>query len=110
MKVTFFKDVFDKASPHHVNILTALDRIKEGQSKETIDEIREGKKDLKKTLPVVCFSGEFATRNDEALFDHSGLIVSISITLMLRGRRQFLPRILSFIAAGFHQVGMVLKP
>lgn len=75
MKVTFFKDVFDKASPHHVNILTALDRIKEGQSKETIDEIREGKKDLKKTLPVVCFSGEFATRNDEALFDHSGLIV-----------------------------------
>ena len=55
--------------------MTALERIKTGQSKTTIDEVRSGNKDAKKKLPVVCFSGEFAARADEALFEHSGLVV-----------------------------------
>ena len=75
MKVTFFKDVFDKNAPHHVNVTTALERIKTGQSKTTIDEVRSGNKEAKKKLPVVCFSGEFAARADEALFEHSALDV-----------------------------------
>jgi hypothetical protein len=75
MKVTFFKDVYDKNAPHHANVMTALERIKTGQSKTTIDEVRSGNKDAKKKLPVVCFSGEFAARADEALFEHSGLVV-----------------------------------
>lgn len=75
MKVTFFKDVFDKSAPHHVNVTTALERIKTGQSKTTIEQVRNGNKDAKKNLPVVCFSGEFSERNDDALFNHSGLIV-----------------------------------
>ncbi len=54
---------------------TALDRIKKGQSKTTIDAVRSGNKDAKKKLPVVCFSGEFATRADDALFEHSSLLV-----------------------------------
>ena len=40
-----------------------------------MSEIREGNKDKKKELPVVCFSGEFSSRSDEALFEHSGYIV-----------------------------------
>lgn len=40
-----------------------------------IDEIRKGDKEKKKSLPVVCFSGEFSQRSDEALFEHSGYIV-----------------------------------
>ena len=75
MKVTFFKDVYDKNAPHHANVMTALERIKTGQSKTTIDEVRSGNKEAKKKLPVVCFSGEFAARADEALFEHSGLVV-----------------------------------
>ena len=75
MKVTFFKDVFDKNAPHHVNVMTALDRIKTGQSKTTIDAVRSGDKNAKKKLPVVCFSGEFASRSDDALFEHSGILV-----------------------------------
>ena len=75
MKVTFFKTVFDKNAPHHVNVSTALDRIKKGQSKTTIDAVRSGNKDAKKKLPVVCFSGEFASRADDALFEHSSFIV-----------------------------------
>ena len=75
MKVTFFKNVFDKNAPHHVSVSTALDRIKTGQSKTTIDAVRSGNKDAKKKLPVVCFSGEFASRADDALFEHSSLLV-----------------------------------
>ena len=38
-------------------------------------EVRKGNKEKKKELPVVCFSGEFLSRKDEDLFNHSGLIV-----------------------------------
>ena len=40
-----------------------------------MSEIRGGDKDKKLELPVVCFSGEFSSRNDEALFEHSGFII-----------------------------------
>jgi hypothetical protein len=40
-----------------------------------VSEIRGGDKDKKLELPVVCFSGEFSSRNDEALFEHSGFII-----------------------------------
>jgi len=40
-----------------------------------VSEIRGGDKDKKLELPVVCFSGEFSSRNDEALFEHSGFVV-----------------------------------
>lgn len=53
----------------------ALKRIREGSSATTIDEVRQGDKEAKKKLPVVLFSGEFSSRNDEALFEHSGFIV-----------------------------------
>lgn len=75
MKVTFFKNVYDKQAPHHVSILTALNRIKEGKSEEAINKVRAGDKEAKKKLPIVCFSGEFSERADDALFEHSGFIV-----------------------------------
>jgi len=40
-----------------------------------VTEVREGNKEKKKELPVVCFSGEFLSRKDEDLFNHSGLII-----------------------------------
>ena len=75
MQVTIFKDVFDKENPHHVPLQTALQRIQNGKSSTKIEEVRSGRKDRKKSLPVVCFSGEFSSRADDALFEHSGFIV-----------------------------------
>ena len=75
MKVTIFKDVKSTKAPHHIQLATALSRIQRGKSKDLIHEIREGKKEKKLELPVVCFSGEFSSRADEALFEHSGYIV-----------------------------------
>ena len=38
-------------------------------------DVRQGDKDKKLQLPVVCWSGEFTERTDDALFEHSGFIV-----------------------------------
>jgi hypothetical protein len=75
MKVTIFKNVFDKTQPHYLDLHKALERIQRGRSSKIVDEVREGNKEKKLELPVVCFSGEFASRSDEALFEHSGFIV-----------------------------------
>lgn len=75
MKVTLFKNVYEKKDPHHVTLKTALRRIQEGNSKSSISDVRNGDKESKLKLPVVCFSGEFSSRSDEALFEHSGYII-----------------------------------
>jgi len=74
MKVTIFESLFTE-SAHHVHLSQALKRIQTGRSSTLIDEVRSGNKEAKKKLPVVLFSGEFSSRKDEALFEHSGLVV-----------------------------------
>ena len=75
MKVTIFKNVFEKEDPHHIQLKTALKRIQSGNSSSLVSSVRDGNKDKKKRLPVVCFSGEFSSRADESLFEHSGYII-----------------------------------
>ena len=79
MKVTIFQNIFEKEAPHHISLPQALKRIQDGNSSSLITQIREADKserhDLKKKLPVVCFSGEFSSRADDALFEHSSYIV-----------------------------------
>ena len=75
MTVTIFKNVYEKNAPNYINVGKALTRIRDGKSKDTITLVREGDKSSKLMLPVVLFSGEFTDRSDDALFDHSGLIV-----------------------------------
>ena len=74
MKVTVFESLF-KETPHHVPLKQVLSRIQTGKSSTLIDEVRGGDKEAKKKLPVVLFSGEFSSRKDDALFEHSGLVV-----------------------------------
>ena len=40
-----------------------------------MSDVREGNKEKKLELPVVCFSGEFTSRADNDLFEHSGFII-----------------------------------
>ena len=77
MRVTIFQDLYKKGNDdaHVIQLATALKRIQEGNSATTIEAIRNGAKDFKKKLPVVLFSGEFESRNDEALTRHSQFIV-----------------------------------
>ena len=74
MRVTMFESLYTKQA-YHMPIAQALNRIKEGKSQILIEAVRNGDKDFKKKLPVVLFSGEFETRNDNALTRHSQFIV-----------------------------------
>jgi len=58
-----------------VPLQTALQRIQSGKSSTLVTDVRSGNKEKKKELPVVCFSGEFSSRSDDALFEHSGFII-----------------------------------
>lgn len=77
MQVTIYKNIFKKRKEDAwiVPIATALKRIKEGSSEETIKKVRQGNKEQKKSLPVVLFSGEFGDRKDEGIQRHSSFIV-----------------------------------
>lgn len=86
LTVTIFKNIKDIQSPHLITIRTALARIKSGKSKSLIERVRGihsvdennnavPDKEAKKDLPVVCFSGQFDSRRDDALVSHNGLIV-----------------------------------
>ena len=78
--VTVFRNIFSK-DPYYKEIDYCLNRIKEGRSKEKVEEIRsvidkERANKLKANLPSICFSGEFgANRTDNELIKHSGYIV-----------------------------------
>ena len=77
MNVTIYKDLYkkSKADAHVIPIVTALKRIQEGTSAPTIEAVRSGEKEFKKSLPIVLFSGEFGDRKDQAIQKHSGYIV-----------------------------------
>tara|TARA_R100000734_G_scaffold19103_1_gene18121 strand:+ start:2140 stop:3924 length:1785 start_codon:yes stop_codon:yes gene_type:complete len=74
MKVSIASNLFD-TKIHEIGVDKALQRIKNGSSKETVDLIRSGDKALKQKLPIVLFSGMFSERKDNSLQRHSGFIV-----------------------------------
>lgn len=78
-KVTAFRNIFETTDPLFVDVVEIFKRIKEGNSKEVIELIRNAatkdeKDNFKKRLPSICFSGRFSKREAEFLLEHSGLI------------------------------------
>lgn len=74
MNVTIFQSIYAK-EPHEIPLNKALQRIRDGKSRTTVDAIRSGEKGKKMELPAVLFSGEFSSRADDSITEHSGLIV-----------------------------------
>jgi hypothetical protein len=78
--ITAFKNIWSK-EPHYISIDLALNRIKNGNSKKLVEEIRntldkEKAGELKKNLPCICFSGKFGSdRKDEQIISHSKFLV-----------------------------------
>jgi hypothetical protein len=76
-KISIFKDLYkSKDVPFQITLEKALDRIKSGKSKSKIDSIRNGKSELKNSLPCILFAGEFSQRNSNSLINHSGLMIT----------------------------------
>jgi hypothetical protein len=77
--ITYFKTINDTSTPFHVDISVAIDRIKNGKSKELVENVRSeteknARNEKKKKLPAICFSGTFSRRADNAIVEHSGII------------------------------------
>jgi hypothetical protein len=78
--ITAFKNIWSK-EPHYISVDLALNRIKNGNSKKLVEEIRntldkEKAGELKKNLPCICFSGKFGSdRKDEQIIGHSQYLV-----------------------------------
>ena len=78
--ITAFKNIWSK-EPHYISVELALNRIKNGNSKKLVEEIRntldkEKAGELKKNLPCICFSGKFGSdRKDEQIVSHSKFLV-----------------------------------
>lgn len=80
MKITCYKSLFNpKAGDFQIPIEKAFNRIKNGSSKDLLEQIRneqdkDARNELKKSLPCYLFSGTFSARKDDSLVEHSGLI------------------------------------
>jgi hypothetical protein len=83
MNVTYFAKLTDPKTLKHLPLKVILDGIKsprhDSPVKEIVEKIRttpdkELRDELKKTLPVVCFSGLFNERRASALREYSRLI------------------------------------
>jgi hypothetical protein len=77
--VTIFKNVFSK-EPILITLETALNRIKKGNSKQRVLDIRmqidkDRRNELKVNLPSVFFSGRFKGTESFDLLEHSNFIV-----------------------------------
>jgi hypothetical protein len=80
MVATIYKNIFNTTEYYHCPIDKLLLRIKEGNSKVKVEEIRNcisnDKKDpLKKNLPSVVFSGKYKDRKDNKCLEYSGFMV-----------------------------------
>ena len=81
MIVTIFRDLLkSKDVPYHVPLDKAILRIKNGDSIQTINKVREQKNKedanlIKKSLPCILFNGTFSERNSNSLIKHSGLMI-----------------------------------
>ena len=79
MNCTIYKTAKDVSNGFHKPVLFCLERIKNGASKDKINQLRK-LSDIeynkqKSTLPGVCFNGTFSYRSIAGLIQHSGLIV-----------------------------------
>jgi hypothetical protein len=75
--ITIFKTLNDTQKPYYISVESAIERIKNGESKAICESIRlssnkEERNKIKKKLPAVCFGGKFSSREDDALTESSG--------------------------------------
>lgn len=79
-RVSAYRNVYDKTSTFTISIDKALERIKNGNSKATIIELRNEKNEDRQSmlkdqrLPSITYSGIFSEREDSKLVSHSGFI------------------------------------
>jgi hypothetical protein len=79
MNVTIYKKATDVSNGFTKDVFFCLERIKQGKSKEMVEQLRLMPKEeydkSKSKLPGVCFNGVFEYRSLTGIKEHSGLII-----------------------------------
>lgn len=77
--ISIFKSVTDVTNPYQKELHYVLNRIKNGNSKATIEKLRKMSQEdydkNKSILPGACFNGKFSKRAISGLIEHSSLCV-----------------------------------
>lgn len=78
--ITIYRNIKQTKEPNYISVEKALNRIKDGNSKEKVELIRakiekKERAKIKAELPSVCFSGKFSERKDDKLIEHSGFVI-----------------------------------
>jgi hypothetical protein len=74
--ITIFPSITQTDTPAYITVASALQRISTGgKHLPLVEQVRQGQKEAKKKLPVILWAGEFESRRDDALTEHSTLIV-----------------------------------
>lgn len=78
---TLFRSYNDVKNPVHLSVDELLLRIKSGESKKLIEQLRgiedpQAQNHFKVTrLPLICFAGKFSQRNKHSLLEYSGYAI-----------------------------------
>lgn len=78
-KVSIFKQIRYTKYPENIELITVLEQIRDGRWEDLVTQCRlisdkEERNKFKDSMPRICFSGQFQTRNDIGLEEHSGFI------------------------------------
>lgn len=78
--ITIFKNLNETTSPYYISVDSAIDRIRNGKSKDLCEQIRKPdldksqRNEIKKKLPAVCYGGKFSSRSIAGLIESSGFM------------------------------------
>ena len=78
-QITVFEHINEVKNPYYINVEHALQRIKNGKSKVSVEKIRKEKdaakrSKLKNNLPCICYSGKFRQRKKSEIIEHTGFV------------------------------------
>lgn len=76
--ITVFRDIWEKLTPNYTTPEKVVERIRTGKDIDRINIVRAEpdtakRRELKKRLPCICWTGKFTSRFDDKLIEHSGL-------------------------------------
>lgn len=77
--VSIFKNVLDPKHPVYEDLITVLEKTRDGEWEDIVMQCRcitdKDERDLfKQNMPTIAFSGEFSYRKDSDLIEHTGII------------------------------------
>jgi glucose-6-phosphate 1-dehydrogenase len=78
-KVSIFNSVSEVNNPQYMGMIEYLEKTRDGEWEDIVTACRlikdkDSRNEMKRNMPTTTLSGEFKSRNDQSLVNHSGFI------------------------------------